>query len=192
MKQRPGNASNNLKKGLDVLRNAKLLSCLLLILCLLASFAMADNQGFTFALNSAGTGYVVQAYTGSAAEVVVPESYNGLPVTEIGDGAFENNSAITSVSMPSCITRIGVRAFKNCTKLSSTSWYPVGNIRIPGDVDGNQSVNMADAMLLLQYAAGEKVTINSSNADVNGDNVVDINDALLLLQYQAGWDVKLQ
>lgn len=190
----PEETLQSIKKELNVLRYAKFLSSLLLIVCLLASFAMADTADFTFVLNSAGTGYVVEKYSGTSAEVVVPASYNGLPVTEIGEGAFENNTTITVVSLPSCITRLSKRCFKNCTKLTSVLHYNVDGtvIRIPGDVDDNQSVDMNDAMLLLRYVAGEQVTINQSNADVNGDGKVDIQDALVMLQQQAGWGVKLQ
>lgn len=176
------------------MRNAKLLSCLLMIACLLATCALADAADFSFTLNSAGTGYIVQKYVGTAAEVVVPESYNGLPVTEIGDGAFENNSTITSVSLPSCVTRIGKRSFKNCAKLTSVTTYAASGstIRMPGDVDGNGAVNMEDTVLLMRYIAGENVTINTSNADVNGDAKVTMDDALLMMQYHAGWGTKFK
>lgn len=185
---------NQTEKGLDVLRYAKLLSCLLLILCLTAAFAVADTSGFTFTLNSAKTGYIVQKYSGSAAEVVVPDTYEGLPVTEIGEGAFENNASLKTVSLPSSIMRIGKRAFKNCSKLANVKYYQAGGtaIRIPGDADDNGFVDMNDALLVLQYAAGQSVTINASNADVNGDAKVDMSDALLLLQHQAGWQPTLK
>lgn len=194
MERCPKRRFNRFEKELNVLRYAKLLSGLLLVVCLLVSFAMADTADFTFVLNSAGTGYVVEKYSGTSAEVVVPAAYNGLPVTEIGEGAFENNTTITTVSLPSCITRLSKRCFKNCTKLTSVTRYNVDGtvIRIPGDVDNNQTVDMNDAMLLLRYVAGEQVTINQSNADVNGDSKVDIQDALVMLQQQAGWGVKLQ
>lgn len=187
-------ASNKSEKGLDILRYAKLLSCLLMIVCLLATCALADAADFSFTLNSAGTGYIVQKYVGKATQVVVPESYNGLPVTEIGEGAFENNSTITSVSLPSCVTRIGKRSFKNCAKLTSVTTYAASGstIRIPGDVDNNGAVTIDDATLLMRYIAGETVTISTGNADVNGDAKLDTNDVLLLMQYHAGWGTKLQ
>ena len=40
-------------------------------------------------------------------------------VTEIGEGAFENNTNLTSVSIPSSITNIGDKAFKGCSNLKS-------------------------------------------------------------------------
>lgn len=165
-----------------------------MIACLLVTVALADAADFTFALNSAGTGYIVQKYVGTAAEVVVPDSYNGLPVVEIGEGAFENNSTITRVSLPSCVTRIGKRSFKNCAKLTSVLPYEASSsgVRIPGDVDNNGAVTIDDVTLLTRYIAGENVTISTSNADVNGDGKLDMDDVLLLMQYHAGWGTKLQ
>lgn len=64
--------------------------------------------------------------------------------------------------------------------------------RLPGDADDNGSVSISDAALILQYAAGETSSINTSNAEVTGDGAVNAQDALLILQYVAGWDVTLE
>ena len=64
--------------------------------------------------------------------------------------------------------------------------------RIPGDADANGAAELSDALLILQYMAGENVTINIGNADVSGDGEADIQDALLILQYVCGWDVTLR
>ena len=53
----------------------------------------------------------------------IPEAvtYNNktYTVTEIGEGAFENNTNLTSVSIPSSISNIGDKAFKGCSNLKS-------------------------------------------------------------------------
>lgn len=74
---------------------------------------------------------------------------------------------------------------------TSDSIY-VGNVRIPGDVTGSGSVDLADAQMVINYCVDSSVSINTANADVNGDGKVDMDDALLLLQFAAGWDVKLK
>ena len=61
----------------------------------------------------------------------------------------------------------------------------------PGDANGDGALNGDDATLLLQYAAGWNVTVNTQFADANGDGKIDGADATLMLQYVAGWDVKL-
>ncbi len=64
--------------------------------------------------------------------------------------------------------------------------------RMPGDADGNNAVNLSDALLVMDYGAGSDVLINLSNADVNADGKADINDGLLIMQYVSCWDVTLK
>ena len=52
--------------------------------------------------------------------LVIPSEYDGIPVTSIGDDAFEYyGSVIKSVTIPNSVTRIGDRAFKDCEVLES-------------------------------------------------------------------------
>lgn len=73
-----------------------------------------------------------------------------------------------------------------------TPGIPVKADRLPGDADEDGGVGIADTLRVLEYAAGQDVIINTSNADVNADGCVDLHDALLILQYDAGWNVTLQ
>lgn len=170
------------------------LACLLMTGLILTVASAAATDDFTFALNSAGTGYSITGYTGGAASVTVPDWYMGKPVTAIGAGAFQGNTVITSVELPSSITRIGAAAFKGCTSLSTLSSYAAGAApaRVAGDADDNGSVTMNDALLIFSYDGGAAVHINTVNADVNADGTVDAQDALLLLQRSAGWSVDLK
>jgi len=60
----------------------------------------------------------VVSYEGSSASLVIPQSpVSGYTVTEIGEGAFENNTTLVSIDLPDTITIIGKCAFKNCTNL---------------------------------------------------------------------------
>ncbi len=63
--------------------------------------------------------YAVAKYIGSALEVCVPSTYQGKPVTEIGERAFYECWDLTSITLPESITRIGTRAFAYCTSLTS-------------------------------------------------------------------------
>lgn len=62
--------------------------------------------------------YVV-GYTGTDKRVFIPKEYNDLAVTGIADGAFENNTNITSVQFPHAMQYIGKRAFAECKNLTS-------------------------------------------------------------------------
>ena len=59
----------------------------------------------------------VAKYTGSDKHVVIPQKYNGLPVTEIREGAFAYNKNIEAVFVPSTLQSIGARAFECCRNL---------------------------------------------------------------------------
>lgn len=57
----------------------------------------------------------------------------------------------------------------------------------PGDVDGNDKVNVGDVILVRKHlAGGYDVTINESAANVNGDTKVNTADVILLRQFIAG------
>lgn len=47
----------------------------------------------------------------------VPSTYNGLPVTQIGDGAFSDCNSITQVNIPDSIKKVGINAFESCVSL---------------------------------------------------------------------------
>lgn len=80
-----------------------------------------DNgtEGLSFILNNEGSGYIVDGYNGSVSDVVIPGKHNGLPVVNILTRAFNNNTFITSISIPASVTMIGDAAFGNCSSLSS-------------------------------------------------------------------------
>ena len=54
----------------------------------------------------------------SETTVTIPAWYDGLPVTVIGEKAFEGCKSMTSVSLPDSITAIGSRAFSGCVGLT--------------------------------------------------------------------------
>lgn len=59
--------------------------------------------------------------------VTVPATYNGLPVTEIISGAFENCQTLTEIRLPDTLTRIAAdTAFAGCENLKSVTVYTSG------------------------------------------------------------------
>ena len=73
-------------------------------------------QDFIFKWMDDGS-YCVMSYEGDEAEVVIPESYCGSPVTALGDGLFKGHTEITSVKIPEGITDMGEFLFDGCTGL---------------------------------------------------------------------------
>lgn len=102
------------------------------------------TDGLVYTLD--GNGYAVTGYKGNDSEVIVPAVHEGLPVTKIGDGAFDcsegnafvfeeiticenvqiiganafnNCSALKRVNLPDSLTAISQSAFYNCSSLES-------------------------------------------------------------------------
>ena len=57
---------------------------------------------------------------------------------------------------------------------------------IPGDADGNGTVNSDDAQLIIDSEAGIAVITNEAAADVSGDDKINSDDAVLILQFVNG------
>ena len=93
--------------------------------------------------------YRVSKGTVTSGAVIIPASYNGLPVTEIGNRAFIDTN-ITSVTIPSSVTRIGDWAFERCFSLTS--------INIPS------SVTFIGEEAFLSCFGLTNITVNSQNS----------------------------
>lgn len=78
------------------------------------------SDGLEFSLSDDGLSYIVTG-TGICidTDIVIPSTYDNLPVTEIGYGAFEDFTAMTSVVVPDSVLTIGTYAFSKCSSLTS-------------------------------------------------------------------------
>lgn len=52
-----------------------------------------------------------------------------------------------------------------------------------GDVNGDNAIDSADAVLVLNYSVGNTTSINTAAADMNHDGRIDSADAVLILNY---------
>lgn len=78
----------------------------------------APSRDFTF---DATTG-TIKKYNGNDTVVVIPPTINSWHVTKIGEDAFQDNTTITSVTIPASVTEIGSNAFAGCTNLTSVHY----------------------------------------------------------------------
>ena len=77
---------------------------------------------FTYVINSSGTAVTIVAYTGNEIDVVIPQTIAELPVTAIGESAFEVNTAMQTVRFPTTLEVIDANAFSTCTALTEVSF----------------------------------------------------------------------
>jgi hypothetical protein len=78
--------------------------------------ACPSQAQFTYTTNN-GT-VTITGYTGTDANVVIPTTIDGLPVTSIGYEALDAIS-LTSVTIPNSVTNIGDGAFSYCSSLTT-------------------------------------------------------------------------
>ncbi len=91
------------------------------------SQAEGFTDGLFFNLDSTGSHVIISGYNGTDITVVVPSTFLGLPVEEIGNGAFSDKD-IEAVILPSSIKKVGHRAFYYCENLVSISVPSDNNI----------------------------------------------------------------
>ena len=128
-----------------------LISILTLAMLLVAFSACTKvgNKGLEFTINPDGESYSVTGFHTISngrqkLNIVIPSTFNGLPVTKIeddrvfagykreitsiiipdsiisiGDGVFSGCSNLTDITIPNSVTSIGDGAFKDCIRLTS-------------------------------------------------------------------------
>ena len=75
-----------------------------------------------YKLSEDGTYYIVTGMGEcNISDIVIPDTYNGLPVKEIGKSAFASDFTITSVVIGNNVTSIGEYAFNACFNLTSVT-----------------------------------------------------------------------
>ena len=90
---------------------------------LAAASAETGTDGLQYSYNDEDLTATVSDYTGTATELVIPAEVTHedktYKVTAIGAYAFQENSTLTSVTIPEGVTGIGDYAFSACTSLTS-------------------------------------------------------------------------
>ena len=101
--------------------------CIFLFVLLLAlglSFAANAEEAeptvyqsgdYKYILLADGTAQIID-YSGRAAELTVPDTLDGYPVSSIGDKAFSFCSSLTAITLPESLESIGTDAFADCPK----------------------------------------------------------------------------
>lgn len=102
------------------------------ITCSYCGDVLSSDEYLKFTLNEDGLSYSLSECTIDPIDITIPEVYNGLPVTRIGDGAFINCIKLKRVNIPESVTTIGYAAFALCISLENV--VIPDNISIIGDM----------------------------------------------------------
>ena len=114
--------------------------------CTVCGYTLEYIYGLKYTLSSNGTYYTVAGIgTATATDIVIPSTYNGLPVTTIAASAFKNCTSLNSIVVPDSVTSIGIGAFSGCSSLQSITLPFVG---------GNSSATSASSSTLFGYIFG--------------------------------------
>ncbi len=157
--------------------------------CLLLGLSACDVFGgenkeirqIQYELSEDGTYYIVASSgTGELEKktLVIPETYNNLPVKAIEEKAFEDCFELTSVTIPSTIVAIGEDAFYACGKLTeinfnaidlqNTKWISAPDSVVIEVWDGEENESSMDETVeqkdcdIFSYAGcdGKGITLN--------------------------------
>ena len=122
----------------------------------------------------------------SVTEVVIPSEIEGVPVTSIGNYAFNGCSSLTSIIIPDSVTSIGDSAFYRCSGLTSIT-IPDGVTSIGNKAfercSGLTSIIIPDGVIsigdctFLGCSCLTSITINNPECEIYDSENTFTNDA---------------
>ncbi len=96
----------------------------------------------------------INEYTGSNADVIIPDTIEGLPVTCLDDSAFSDCTILTRITIPASVTSISGAGLIGCANLVEFSVDPLN--RSYCSMDG--ILFSKDKSILIRYPAGKSGT----------------------------------
>ena len=135
-----------------------------------------EFEGFEY--TATATEVTITGYTGAGGVVTIPDTIEDLPVTSVGNSAFQSKSGLVSVTIPASVTSISYGAFAACTSLTSVT-IPASVTSIGGDAFNNctslTSVTIPASVTSISYGAFAdctsltSVTIPANVTSIGGD-----------------------
>ncbi len=135
------------------------------------------TEGLAYKLLDNGTYEVSVGNAKEATEIVIPSKYNGKPVTRIGYRAFSDCTRLTSIDIPDSVTSIGDDAFKNCTGLTSIdipdSVTSIGGSSFSGTAYYNNESNLENGVLYIgKYLIKARYDISGDYSVKEGTKII--------------------
>ncbi len=138
------------------------------------------TEGLAFTLSDDGTYYSITGIgTVTDTKIVIPATYNNLPVKSIGDKAFRDCSSLTEIAIPDSVTTIGEFAFYYCSSLME--------INIPDSVTTIGECAFSNCSRLTSVTIGNSVTTIWGGAFRDCSSLTEINipDSVTLIGHYA-------
>ena len=158
----------------------------------------SSNQAFFSSVLGAGGGVLASADGSSAENSVISHAFPG-GLYDIRASLCMNTGSGTSCYSYSVWAGVGYSFMVSCPDADESASTIAGLLGIdlsganlpfdkPGDIDGNGSVTLADAILVLRMLSGMGVSgeTNLTAGDANGDRKIALPEALFILQRAAG------
>ena len=151
-------------------------------------FASYYSDGLVFEQVSGG--YSVSSYSGTDKQVIIPSTYDNLPVISISENAFKNCTTITDIRIPNSITTIGDSAFWGCsgltsitlpdsvTNLGSASFYgctKLVSITLSDNIKSIEEFTFAYCQNLMDVTIPSGVTSIGQHAFIGCSQLININ-----------------
>ena len=135
-------------------------------MCSVCEMPIGATEGIVYDVSADGTYALVAAYKGTATNIRIADTYNGLPVTTICSKAFYENDTITSVIIPDSVTSIGDYAFYAC--------YYLTRVVIPDSVTSIGDAVFGYCTGLTGVVIPDSVTSIGSYAFTNCDSLTGV------------------
>ena len=103
-------------------------------------------------------------YFGTKRIVVIPESYNGKKVTELGNYLFEGNNTIETIYLPKNLNNLGFGVFNGCSKLN--------NIIVDSNNSTYDSRNNCNAVIETE----SNILVAGCNSSTIPEGITEISD----------------
>lgn len=172
----------------------------------------SDNFEESFAIE----GFASECSKDFSGELIIPDSFLGIPVSEISKNAFSGQTGITSVAIPESVDKIGDFAFNDCTELTDIkmgeniskigmsafgSCISLNSVSLPDNLEyigpkafqiciNLQDVNIPSSVYDIGADAFFKTKFYSDLLEFNLENNFVIYDGRILFRY-IGNDVEL-
>ena len=145
------------------------------------------EQDYEYVIQEDGTASITK-YTGADAEIVIPDSVNGLTVSSIGKCAFLENETLTKVTIPKSVTSLQYEAFFSCTNLKNVEFEAGSKLQTIDDMV------FSDCENLETFICPEELEIIGTDA-FSGCTMLEsiqFNDNLKKIDRNAFWDTGLK